>query len=73
MTAKTIGELMQTLPFFVDEYVEAEISALELDCCVGKDCAKVLRRATDLIEIAADVREEIVAATVRQMSIFYFG
>jgi len=33
----------------------------------------VLKRASALIEVAHDVREQIVAATLRQMNVFYFG
>jgi hypothetical protein len=33
----------------------------------------VLRKAADLIGTAVDVREQLIAATVRQMNIFYFG
>ena len=36
-------------------------------------CAEVLKRASALIEVAHDVREQIVAATLRQMNVFYFG
>jgi hypothetical protein len=70
---KTVGELMQSLPFFADEHIEDELAELELDCPVDEDCAKVLRKAADLIGTAVDVREQLIAATVRQMNIFYFG
>lgn len=69
----TVGELMQSLAFFADEHIEDELAELDLECPVGEACAKVLRKAADLIEHAGDVRNELVAVTVRQMNIFYFG
>ena len=70
---RTLGDLMGTLPFFAEVPIEPELAELDLKCHVGLECAKLLERASDLIEIAADVREEVTAATVRQMNVFYFG
>lgn len=70
---RTLGALMRTMPFFAEVPIEPEIAELDLECHVGLECAKLLERASDLIEIAGDVREEVTAATVRQMNIFYFG
>lgn len=67
-TPTTVGELMKQLPFFQDEELDEDITTLDLDCQVGKDCAEVLKRASALIEVAHDVREQIVAATMRQMN-----
>jgi len=64
---------MRTMPFFAEVPIEPELAELDLKCHVGLECAKLLERASDLIEIAGDVREEVTAATVRQMNIFYFG
>ena len=72
-TPTTVGELMKQLPFFQDEELDEDITTLDLDCQVGKDCAEVLKRASALIEVAHDVRERIVAATLRQMNVFYYG
>ncbi|ENO78023.1 hypothetical protein B447_14959 [Thauera sp. 27] len=72
-TPTTVGELMKQLPFFLDEELAEDITSLDFDCQVGKDCAEVLKRASALIEVAYDVRGQIAAATLRQMNVFYYG
>lgn len=71
--AGTLATYVQTLTHLTEIELDATLQRLATDSGCGEDCVKVLDKANEFIALAYDVREEILAATARQLSIFYYG
>lgn len=71
--AGTLATYVQTLTHVSGIELDATLQRLPTDSGCGEDCVKVLDKANEFIALAYDVREEILAATERQLRIFYYG
>lgn len=71
--AGTLAAYVKTLTHLTEIELDATLQRLETDSGCGEACVKVLDKANEFIALAYDVREEILAAAARQLSIFYYG